>query len=145
MPISAKASAALPRRCLQNILHNAGYIGENLWVEINLPLNETDPNKAISQRLRGPIHAIRHFRNFSAHPINDKTALQIIQVEPDEAEWCLEILEKCFEHFYVRPAIAMEKIAALDAKIAATKKPPQRQLNAIKIVAPAQLWMTFRL
>ena len=52
--------------------------------------------------------------------------MQIIDVEPDEAEWCLEIIEELFEHFYVEPAAAMAKKAALDAKLAAAGKPPSK-------------------
>jgi Domain of unknown function (DUF4145) len=126
LPMSAKASAALSRRCLQNILHNAGYIDKTLWAEINLLLNETGSQKAIPLRLRETIDAIRHFGNFGAHPIDDKTALQIIEVEEHEAEWCLEILEECFEHFYVGPAAARARKAALDAKLAASGKLPSK-------------------
>ena len=89
-------------------------------------LNEPDPKKAIPQRLRQTIDAIRNFGNFSAHPITDKTALQIIDVEPHEAEWCLEILEECFEHFYVGPAVVRSRKAALDAKLAAAGKQPSK-------------------
>ncbi len=126
LPVSAKASAALSRRCLQNILHAFGYRARDLAAEIDLLLNEPDPKKAAPQRLSQTIDAIRHFGNFSAHPINDKTALQIIDVEPHEAEWCLEILEECFDHFYVGPAVAREKKAALDAKLAAAGKLPSK-------------------
>jgi Domain of unknown function (DUF4145) len=91
-----------------------------------LLLNEPDPKKAIPQRLRDTIDAIRNFGNFSTHPITETTALQIVDVEPEEAEWCLEILEECFEHFYVGPEIAKAKKAALDAKLAATGKPPSK-------------------
>ena len=125
-PISAKASAALSRRCLQNMLHEQGYTARDLNTEIDLLLKETDPIKAILRRLRETIDAIRNFGNFSSHPINDKTALQIIDVEPEEAEWCLEILEECFEHFYVGPAISKARKAALDAKLAAGGKPPAK-------------------
>jgi hypothetical protein len=51
---------------------------------------DSDPKKAIPLRLRETIDAIRNFGNFSAHPINDKTALQIIDVEPHEADWYLK-------------------------------------------------------
>lgn len=34
LPISAKASAALARRCLQNMLHKAGYKDKDLAKEI---------------------------------------------------------------------------------------------------------------
>jgi Domain of unknown function (DUF4145) len=126
LPISAKASAALSRRCLQTILHASGYDTGNLAKEIALLLNESDPKKAIPLRLRGTIDAIRHFGNFGAHPIDDKAALQIIEVEPHEAEWCLDILEECFEHFYVGPATSRARKAALDAKLAGGGKPPSK-------------------
>lgn len=86
LPVSSKASAALSRRCLQNMLDSRGYRARNLSVEIDLLLNEPDPRKAIPHRLRETIDAIRNFGNFSAHPIDDKTALQVIDVEPNEAE-----------------------------------------------------------
>jgi len=60
------------------------------------------------------------------HPINDKTSLQIIDVEPQEAEWCLEILEALFDYFYVAPAAAKKKKAALDAKLTAAGKPTSK-------------------
>ena len=126
LPISSKASAALSRRCLQSILHEQGYRARDLNTEINLLLKEPDPTKAIPRRLRDTIDSVRNFGNFSAHPIDDKTALQIIDVEPQEAEWCLEILEESFEHFYVGPAIARARKADLDAKLAAAGKPPSR-------------------
>ena len=126
LPFSAKASAALSRRCLQATLHGAGYRGRDLNAEIDLLLNETDPKKAIPARPRVTVDSIRNFGNFSAHPINDKTALQIIEVEPEEAEWCLEILEECFEHFYAGPATVKARKAALDAKLAAAGKPASK-------------------
>lgn len=45
LPVSPKASAALSRRCLQNILHREGYSTGNLFAEINLLLNEADPRR----------------------------------------------------------------------------------------------------
>lgn len=121
--ISPKASAALSRRCLQNMLHSHGYKGKDLAKEIDLLLNEPDRSKAIPSKLRMTIDAIRNFGNFSAHPIDDKTSLQIIDVEPEEAEWCLEVVEEMFDHFYVGPAEAGVKKAALDAKLIAAGKP----------------------
>jgi hypothetical protein len=85
--------------------------------------NETDPKKALPLRLQETIDGVRNFGNFSAHPIDDKTSLQVIDVEEHEAEWCLEILEECFHHFYVGPAVARAKKAALNAKLAAANKP----------------------
>lgn len=126
LPISAKASAALSRRCLQNMLRAHGYRARDLAAEIDLLLNESDPAKAIPSTLRVTVDGIRNFGNFSAHPITDVTSLQIIDVEPEEAEWCLEILEEAFQHFYVRPAEAAARKAALDAKLKLAGKPPSK-------------------
>jgi hypothetical protein len=126
LPISAKASAALSRRCLQNMLHAAQYRAKDLAKEIDLLLDEPDPRKALPHKLRETVDAIRNFGNFSAHPIDDKTTLQVIDVDPEEAEWCLEVIEELFEHFYVGPEMAKAKKAALNAKLAAGGKPPAK-------------------
>lgn len=126
LPISAKASAALSRRCLQAILRSHGYSAKDLAKEIDLLLNESDPSKAIPASLRMTVDAVRGFGNFSAHPITDQTTLQIIDVEPEEAEWCLEVIEEMFQHFYVRPAEAAARKAALNAKLAQAGKPPAK-------------------
>ncbi|MGA7325001.1 MAG: DUF4145 domain-containing protein [Rhodomicrobium sp.] len=123
LPISEKASAALSRRCLQSILREQGYNKRDLAQQIDDLLNETDPAKAIPTSLRETVDAIRNFGNFSAHAITDQTTLQIIPVEPEEAEWCLEILEEMFDHYYVKPAQAAARKAALNTKLAAAGKP----------------------
>lgn len=126
LPISPKASAALSRRCLQNILRENGYKAKDLAKEIDLLLNESNASKGIPSTLRVSIDGIRNFGNFSAHPITDITSLQIIDVEPHEAEWCLEILEEMFDHFYVKPEQAKARKAALDEKLRAAGKPASK-------------------
>jgi hypothetical protein len=126
LPISAKASAALSRRCLQGVLAAAGYKAKDLAKQIDALLSETDTTKAIPIALRNTVDAIRNFGNFSAHPIDDKTTLQVIDVDPAEAEWCVELVEQMFEHFYVQPAKAAERKALLDAKLATAGKPPSK-------------------
>jgi hypothetical protein len=123
LPISAKASAALSRRCLQHMLRGHGYKAKDLANEIDLLLKDTDPLKALPMRLLETVDAIRNFGNFAAHPNENKATLEIIDVEPHEAEWCLETIEELFEHFYVGPAAAAAKKAALNAKLASGGKP----------------------
>ena len=55
--------------------------------------------------------------------MTDQSTLQVIAVEQGEAEWCLDILEEMFDHYYVKPAQAAVRKAALDAKLAAAGKP----------------------
>lgn len=123
LPISSKASAALSRRCLQNILNSHGYKGRDLSKQIDAMLTETDASKAVGTALRDTVDAVRNFGNFSAHPVDDQTTLQVIDVEPEEAEWCLQIIEEMFDHFYVRPAQVAARKAALNAKLSAAGKP----------------------
>ena len=120
---SNKASAALSRRCLQAILWSQGYTQRDLAQQIKALLGEQDAAKAIPTAPRETVDAIRNFGNFSAHPVTDQTTLQIINVDPEEAEWCLEILEAMFDHYYVKPAQAKARKAALNAKLAAAGKP----------------------
>jgi hypothetical protein len=127
LPISSKASAALSRRCLQAVLSAQGYAGRDLVKQVEAAINESDPSKALPLALRENIDAIRNFGNFSAHPITDQTTLQIVEVEEGEAEWCLQLLLDLFEHYYVAPARAAAKRAALAAKLAKAGKPPMKQ------------------
>jgi hypothetical protein len=126
LPMSAKASAALSRRCLQAVLNDAGYPQRDLAKQIDAVLNETDPKKSLPTAIHDTLDAVRNFGNFSAHPITDQTTLQIVDVEPHEAEYCLDILDGVFDQYYVKPAEAKRKRAALNAKLQAAGRPPSK-------------------
>ena len=126
LPISAKASAALSRRCLQAVLASAGYANPNLAKQVQEAIDQTDVTKAFPVDIRDSMDAIRNFGNFSAHPISDLTTYQVIEVEAGEAEWCLELLAALFQHLYVRPQEAARKRAALNKKLAAAGKPEMK-------------------
>ena len=124
--VSPKASAALARRVLQGILTDQGYESTNLAQQIASVLKEDDPKKVLPDQIRKTVDAVRHFGNFAAHPITELTSLQIIEVEPEEAEWCLEIIETLFDHYYVTPARAQERREQLNQKLAQAGKKPAR-------------------
>lgn len=120
---SAKASAALSRRVLQGVLTDQGYNCSNLAEQIDSVLAESDPKKRLPGHFQDTIDAVRHFGNFAAHPITELTSLQIIDVEPEEAEWCLEIIEALFDHYYVTPARAQDRLEQLNQKLAQAGRP----------------------
>ena len=122
LPVSPKASAALSRRVLQSILVEQGYVGRDLSKQIDAVLKDAKPEKALPPGLQGTVDAIRNFGNFSAHPITDVTSLQIIDVEPEEAEWCLQIVERLFVHYYVRPAEDQRMLDDLNGKLSLAGK-----------------------
>jgi hypothetical protein len=73
------------------------------------------------------IDAVRNTGNFAAHPNKSKSTGEIVPVEPQEAEWNLDVLEALFDFYYVQPAKVAERRAALDQKLADAGKPPMKQ------------------
>jgi hypothetical protein len=125
LPDSAKAAAALGRRCLQNLLRDHVGIkvkGGNLADEIQEVI---DSNKLPSD-LSDQIDAIRNVGNFSAHPMKSQSSGQILDVEPGEAEWTLDVLEELFDFYFVRPAQRQKKRVALDQKLKDAGKPAMK-------------------
>ena len=120
---SPKASAALSRRCLQNLLRDAAKVKHgNLADEIQQVLDRGH----LPSHLEEMIDAVRQTGNFAAHPIKSQITGQILPVESQEAEWNLDVLEALFDFFYVQPAIIAKKRAALNAKLQEAGKPPMK-------------------
>lgn len=121
---SPKASAALSRRCLQYLLREkAGVKPTDLSKEID----EVLASKTLPSDLADAIDAIRHIGNFAAHPLKSTNTGLILDVEPGEAEWTLDVLEDLFDFYFVRPARIASKRNALNKKLAEAGKPPMKQ------------------
>jgi hypothetical protein len=67
-----------------------------------------------------------HTGNFAAHPMKSQQSGAVLDVEPGEAEWNLDVLEQLFDFFYVQPAILAAKRAALNKKLEEAGKPPMK-------------------
>ena len=121
LPDSAKASAALSRRCLQNLLreHFKAKHG-NLSDEIDEVLPK------LPTHLAGAVDGIRNFGNFAAHPMKSERSGEILEVEPGEAEWCLDVLESLFDFCFVQPAVLAKKRQAVNQKLEEAGKPPMK-------------------
>jgi hypothetical protein len=121
---SPKASAALSRRCLQNLLRKkAGVKPGNLSDEIQQVLD----SKSLSTSLADSIDGIRNIGNFGAHPMKSKQSGEILPVETGEAEWNLDVLEALFDFYYVQPARIKAKRDALNKKLEEAGKPPMKK------------------
>jgi hypothetical protein len=120
LPFSPKASAALSRRCLQQVLvQYQGAEGGGLNRQIADFITKRHPPEHIADQL----HAVRQIGNFAAHPQKDSTTGEILPVEAAEAEWNLDVLESLFDFVFVQPALAKERKDALNKKLEAAKKP----------------------
>jgi hypothetical protein len=118
---SPKASAALSRRCLQSLLREKqGVKPGKLYNEIE----EAITSSTLPTHLRQMLHALREVGNFVAHPTKSTTTGEIMDVEPDEAEWNLDTLEGLFDFYFIQPTLTAAKIAALNQKLQEAGKPP---------------------
>lgn len=103
---SPKASAALSRRCLQNILREvAGVKHDNLHNEIQEVIDKgTLPTYIVEV-----IDAVRNIGNFAAHPFKSEKTGEILPVELGEANWNLDVIEALFDFYFVQLAIIKKK------------------------------------
>jgi hypothetical protein len=122
LPASAKASAALSRRCLQAILRDkGGFAQHDLIDQIDAALKSGLPS-----HITESLDAVRNIGNFAAHPMKSKTSGALLDVEAGEAEWNLDVLEALFDYYFVQPEIVAKKKAALNAKLAEAGKKPMK-------------------
>jgi len=116
---SAKASAALSRRCLQMVLTEAGGAKKK---DLSDQIDEVLPR--LPSHLAESVDAIRVVGNFAAHPIKSQSSGEIVEVEPGEAEWNLDVLDGLFDFYYVQPKRTKQRKAAIDKKLKEAGKPP---------------------
>ena len=126
---SEKASAALSRRCLQNLLREkAKTKAKNLAEQIQ----EVIDSGKLPSPLANAIDGVRAIGNFAAHPVKSKHTGEVIEVETGEAEWTLDTLEGLFDFYFVQPAKLEKKRDALNKKLEAAGKPPLKGVDCEK-------------
>src|SRR5262249_50085891 len=100
LPFSAKASAALSRRVLQDTLRDGLSIShQTLAREIDAFIALKD----VPSYLREAVDAVRNVGNFAAHPLKDTNTGEILEVEAGEAEWLLDVIDALFDFVFVQP------------------------------------------
>ena len=119
---SPKASAALSRRCLQSVLREQGFSHKSLAQEIQ---DAIDSNK-LPSHITDSLDAIRNIGNFAAHPMKDTNSGAVVEVEPGEADWNLDVIESLFDFFYIQPAKMKARKVALNEKLKSIGKPEMK-------------------
>jgi len=120
LPYSAKASAALSRRCLQAVLKDKGGATKR---DLNDQIDEVIAKGGVPAAIAEQLHAVRNIGNFAAHPAKSTITGDIMDVEPGEAEWNLDVLEALFDIYFVQPALAAKRKAELNKKLKEAGKP----------------------
>jgi hypothetical protein len=83
-------------------------------------------SKQLPTHLADDLDAIRNIGNFAAHPLKGTSTGEIVDVEPQEAEWLLTVLEGLFDFYFVQPERAKTRRDALNAKLQNIGKPPMK-------------------
>jgi hypothetical protein len=123
LPDSAKASAALSRRCLQSLIRDQAGI---TYPSLSKEIDELLASGKLPSWLGENVDAVRNVGNFAAHPQKDTNTGAIVDVEPVEAEWLLDVLEGLFDFYFVQPEIGRRKREALNEKLKAAGKPEMK-------------------
>jgi Domain of unknown function (DUF4145) len=111
---SARASAAMSRRCLQSLLSvTGGAPADRLDKAIDQVIDRGELPSILSKEL----DAVREIGNFAAHPMKSEASGVILDVEPGEAEWNLTVLEHLFDFYYVDLPEREARRAALNEKL----------------------------
>jgi hypothetical protein len=119
LPFSAKASAALSRRCLQHVLKDAGRTKAD-WLADQI--NEV--KQSLPSEIADNLDYVRTIGKFAGHPEKSKATGEIIEIEDGEAEWNLDVLDALFDHYYARPARERHKREEFDKKLKSLGRKP---------------------
>ncbi len=114
LPISPKASAALSRFNLQNLLREKANVKRS---NLSSEIDEVIKSGVLPTHIEEDIDAVRKIGNFAAHPIKSTNTGEITSVEPGEAEWLLDVLEELFDFYFVKPELSKRKRTALNLKL----------------------------
>jgi hypothetical protein len=121
LSISPKASAALSRRALQNLIQNyLGITKPNPAEEIQAVIDGGKLTSSLEEEIDG----IRTIGNFAAHPSKSQQTGLIVEVETGEAEWNLDVLEDLFDHLFVKEAKRKKRINGVNQKLKEAGKQP---------------------
>jgi hypothetical protein len=87
-------------------------------------INEVIESGRLPTHIVESLHAVRNIGNFAVHPMKSTSTGTIVDVEPGEADWNLDVVEMLFDFCFVQPAIAAKRKDELNKKLKSINKPP---------------------
>jgi hypothetical protein len=123
LDVSPKASAAVARRILQDVLENSFQLhGRSLERQIESFIARGDVPALLAEQ----VDAVRKIGNFGAHPLKNTSTGEVLDVEPGEAEWLIGTLEALFDFAFIQPERLKRQKVKLNEKLAEAGKPPMK-------------------
>lgn len=126
---SPRASAALSRRCLQALLRDKAEVRPG---ELSSEIDQALASKTLPPELASMMAGVRDVGNFAAHPLKNTHPGVVLDVEPGEAEYTLDVLEALFDFYLVGPARPKEKSDAPQEKSAASDAYSQGRARSVR-------------
>lgn len=123
LSISPKASAAISRRVLQHLLREELKIVHRT---LEQEIADFISRPGVPSDLVEAVDAIRNVGNFAAHPMKNTSTGEVLEVEPGEANWLLDVLESLFDFQFVQPKRLAANKASLNKKLTSAGRPPIR-------------------
>ena len=87
------------------------------------PIQEVIDSGEAPAWLTKDLDAVRVVGNFAAHPIKSTNTGEVVEVEPMEAEFLLDVLDEVFDFYFVQPEKARRQREALNVKLQEAGKP----------------------
>ncbi len=106
--------------------------GAGALSDLSREIDQVVASKALSPDLAEALDDIRTVGNFSAHPRKSTDAALVLDVEPGEAEWTLDVLEIFFDFYFVQPARLKAKRDALNKKLAETNASSEARSRLVR-------------
>jgi len=125
LSISPKASAALTRRCLHHFLQDEAKANESWSLEKQMEHAMALSPPIFHPRLAKRVDHIRVIAKFAAHPKKNTNTEEIIDVEPEEAEYLLQVMWEIFVHHFIEPPTDAARNAAISEKVAEARRAPK--------------------
>ena len=80
-------------------------------------IQEAIDSGALPPHVAEVLDTFRQLGNAAAHPIRNTNTGEIVPVDPEEASWCLDVLDMLFDLYFVAPAKAAEMKRVLGEKM----------------------------
>jgi hypothetical protein len=118
---SPRTSAMLARRILADLLEEYGHVQRSL--KLSKMIDNFVESGQHPSYVTENLHYLREIADFGAHTQKDELG-NIVDVEPNEAEWTLNVVDTLFDYFIVGPEKDKMRRGAFDKKVAAAKRKP---------------------
>lgn len=123
LEISPRASAALSRRLLQDLLRDAGYEQHNLSAAIKAFITDRGTPSFLAEA----VDHVREVGNYGAHELKEVQSGTVLNVEPGEAEYNLDVLDTLFDHLFVQPERLRRNKEAVNRKLKSAGRRPLQE------------------